>query len=634
MAVAFASTVWVSAQPQSYSEAPALAEQVEAGNLPPVAERVPEDAVVLTPVERVGTYGGTWRMALNGAGDGALLERTIGYENLLRFDREWKEIIPNLATSYEASEDGRTYTLELRQGVKWSDGAPFTADDVVFSYDAVLSNDALTAFPRDNPPTITKIDDYTVQFELEEPDGLFLQYLASVNASAYAAYPKHYLEQFHIDYNEENLDELIRENNADDWVQLFQMKGAALEGANTSARFLNPELPTLFAWQLTKPYDGSSTQVAFERNPYYWKVDTEGNQLPYIDNVVFDVVNDVQVMVLKAANGEIDMQYRNIGTLSNKAVFFDNQEAGNYGFFETIPSAMNTAIIALNLTHKDPVKREIFSNKDFRIGLSHALNRQEIIDLAYVSQGEPYQAAPHPNSEFYHERLAKQYTEYDLDLANEYLDKAFPEKNGDGFRLGPDGKPISFLVEFSPDSEPSWTTVAELVQRQWREVGLNVQIRSEERSFFYERKDNNQHDVAIWKGDGGLGDVLLEPRWYLPLNNESFFAVPWAYWRTNPEGAGEGTFAQVEEPPAPVKEQLELYETLTRTPGAEEQAEYMNQILEIAADQFYVMGVSLPAPGYGIVKNNFHNVPESMPDAYLYPTPAPTDTSQYFISDQ
>ena len=116
MVVALASTVWVSAQPQSYNEAPALAEQVEAGNLPPVAERVPEDAVVLTPVERVGTYGGTWRMALNGAGDGALLERTIGYENLLRYDREWKEIIPNLATSYEASEDGRTYTLELPAG--------------------------------------------------------------------------------------------------------------------------------------------------------------------------------------------------------------------------------------------------------------------------------------------------------------------------------------------------------------------------------------------------------------------------------------------------------------------------------------------------------------------------------------
>ncbi len=295
---------------------------------------------------------------------------------------------------------------------------------------------------------------------------------------------------------------------------------------------------------------------------------------------------------------------------------------------------MNTVIIAPNLTHKNPVKREIFNNKDFRIGLSHALNRQEIIDLAFVSQGEPYQAAPRPESEFYNERLAKQYNEYDLDLANEYLDKAFPEKNADGFRLGPDGKPISFLIEFSPDSEPSWTTAAELIQRQWREVGLNVQIRSEERSFFYERKDNNQHDVALWKGDGGLGDVLLEPRWYLPLNNESIFAVPWAYWRTNPKGEGEGTFAQVEEPPAAVKEQIELYETLTRTPGAEEQAEYMNQILEIAADQFYVMGVSLSAPGYGIVKNNFHNVPESMPDAYLYPTPAPTDTSQYFISDQ
>ncbi len=151
-------------------------------------------------------------------------------------------------------------------------------------------------------------------------------------------------------------------------------------------------------------------------------------------------------MVLKATNGEIDMQDRHINTLNNKAVFTDNMQKGGYHFFETIPSNMNQAAITLNLTHKDPVK-QLFQNKDFRIGLSHAINRQEIIDVVFVSQGEPWQLAPRKETPWFNERLAKQYTEYDVKKANAHLDKVAPQKDGEGFRLGPDGKRISFTVE-------------------------------------------------------------------------------------------------------------------------------------------------------------------------------------------
>src|SRR5690606_30933689 len=152
-----------------------------------------------------------------------------------------------------------------------------------------------------------------------------------------------------------------------------------------------------------------------------FKVDPDGQQLPYLDRVVFTQFEDVEIFTLSVLNGEIDMQDRHINTLTNRALLFDGQEAGGYRFSDLSPDIMNTTTLMINMTHPDPVKREIFQNKDFRIGLSHAINRQEIIDLIYIGQGEPWQAAPRPEAQFYNEEFAKQYTEYDVAVANEYF---------------------------------------------------------------------------------------------------------------------------------------------------------------------------------------------------------------------
>jgi ABC-type transport system substrate-binding protein len=350
--------------------------------------------------------------------------------------------------------------------------------------------------------------------------------------------------------------------------------------------------------------------------------------LPYIDNVIYEIGEDVQVLVLKALNGEIDMQDRHIATLDNKAVFVDNAETGNYGFFETVPSSMNVQVIALNLTHKDPVKREIYQNKDFRIGLSHAINRQEIIDTIYVGQGEPWQLAPRPTSPLYNEQLAKQYTEYNLDLANEHLDKAgYTERDADGYRLGPDGKRIVIQVDVQAISQ-NWIDTLELIKSQWAEVGIQMEPNVIDRSLMYTRKDSNEHDATTWGGDGGL-DVILEPRWYFPFSGESLFAEAWKEYYVNPSGVG--SLVPPEEPPTATKRQMELYDQIKATGDAAEQEALMQEILQIAADEFYALGISLPAPGYGIVKNNFKNVPPSFANAWLYPHPAPTNPEQYYI---
>ncbi len=618
----------------SQLEAPTLAEAVASGDLPPLAERLPVNPKVVTPLEGVGQYGGTWRMGLRGGQDTALLTRTLSYEHLVRWTADWTDIEPNIAEAFEASEDATVFTFHLREGMKWSDGEPFTADDIVFWYEDILLDEEYGAV---NPiPTwlqaggetvvVEKVDDYTVTFTFSAPNGLFIQRLATPDGATITRWPKHYLQQFHPKYNTTNLDELIAEAEATDWINLMQLKGGGVPGTPYDARYQNGDLPSLNPWILTVPY-GAGTQVVAERNPYYWKVDTEGRQLPYIDRLVYDVGEDVEVLVLKALNGEIDMQDRHIATLSNKAVFVDNMEQGDYHFFDTIPSSMNEVAIAFNLTHKDPVKREIFQNKDFRIALSHAINRQEIIDVVYVGQGEPYQLAPRPTSPFYNERLAKQYTEYDPDLANEILDGIFPEKNADGIRLGPDGNPISFPVDIDSTQQPRIDTM-ELVERYWAAVGIDIQLNTIDRSLLYTRKDSNEHDVALWGGDGGL-DVILEPRWYFPFSGESLYAEAWQSWFNNP--TGEGALTPPEEPPAGPKEQMALYEQIKSTGDAQQQTELMKQILEIAADEFYAIGITLPAPGYGVVKNGFHNVLSPMPGAWLYPNPAPANPEQFWI---
>jgi peptide/nickel transport system substrate-binding protein len=617
-------------------EAPQLAALVREGKLPPVEQRLPKNPPVVAPVERIGKYGGAWRTALLGGADTVWLLRTLNYENLVRWDRAWSKVLPNIAATVEAGPDAREYTFRLREELRWSDGQPFTADDILFWYEDVLLNKELSLGRApdwmkagDKVGVVKRLDRHAVQFTFAAPNGLFLLQLASPGGTIPTSYPKHYLQQFHVNYNPGRIEQLAREHNVKNWVELFQLKGTIAPGAPTDARWLNPDLPTLHAWRLTQPYGGNAQRVVAERNPYYFKVDPEGNQLPYLDRVTYDVLQDKETLVLRALNGDIDMMDRHINTLQNKAVFVDNQQRGQYRLFEEVSARMNTGIIALNLTHKDPVKRQLFANRDFRIGLSHAINRQEIIDVVYVSQGEPWQNSPRRESGFYSERLAKQYTEYDVRRAEEHLDKVAPQKGAGGIRLGPDGKPIAFQVEVISALFPDQIDALELVRGYWRKVGIDMQVKVEDRSLFVARREANEHDASIWIGDVGLRDVLLDPHWYLPSGGISAFGIPWSVWYNNPGGAGAKV--QPEEPPAAVKEQLQLYDRLKATADERQQAALMRQILEITAEQFYVIGIGLDPNGYGIAKNNFRNVPQSMPAAYEWPTPAASDPCQYFV---
>jgi peptide/nickel transport system substrate-binding protein len=609
-------------------EAPQLAERVAAGELPPLEERLPAEPMVVPVVERIGEYGGTWRTALVGGSDTPWLGRTIGYENLTRWDPEWTQVIPNIARAIDVNDDATEYTFHLREGMKWSDGAPFTADDILFWYEDVathpdLSPAGLPSYmrPGGQDGTVEKIDDYTVVFRFPVPNALLLEKLADASGGGPTRFPKHYLSQYHIDYNPDGIEALVAEEGAEDWVNLFNLKGGSITGTPYEAIWFNADLPVLFAWDITSGV-GEGQRVIAERNPYYWKVDPEGNQLPYIDQVIYDQVEDAEVLVLKALNGEIDMMDRWIGTLDNKALFTDNMEAGDYRFFETVPDSSTEVTIYLNWNHLDPVMREIIHNKDFRIGLSHAINRQEIIDLIFLGQGIPYQEAPRPESFFYDEEFATQYTEYDPELANEYLDKVLPEKDSEGFRLRPDGQRLTIIVEIVAN-QTAWIDTMEIVKNYWADVGIDLQVKAEDRSLLWTRKEASEIDAMVWSGDGGL-DVIGRPRRYFPDSLGSHYAALWGFWyEGNPKG---------EEPPDIVKQQMDLYNELLTTADPEQRNELMWQILDIAKDQFYSIGINLQGNGYGIVKNNFRNVPESMPaSGATYNNPGPTNPEQYFF---
>ena len=608
-----------------YSEAPELAELVAAGQLPPVAERLPEVPLVVEPLEAIGTYGGTWRAVLTGSGDRVWLTRTVGYENLVRWNPEWTEVIPNVAESWEVSEGGRVYTFNLRQGIRWSDGDLFDTEDVAFAWNDVLTNNALATPPSflmdgDQPAMLEVVDAHTFRLIFSTPRGLLLEHLAHGNSDMFTRFPSHYLQQFHADYAED-IDARVAEAGVDTWVDLFNLMASDLSPSFT---WRNPDMPTLFPWRQITPYDGSAAVVRFERNPYYWKVDPEGNQLPYIDEVAFTVTQDREVTLLRAISGEMDFQWRRINQTAARPVLFENAEAAGYNFHARINANMNTGVFFLNMTHPDPVRRELFRNRDFRIALSHAINRQEIIDVVYSGLGRPYQAAPRPESPYYDEVFATQFTEYNPALANEILDGiGFAERNAAGTRLGPDGNPIRIVFEMP--SGKDYIDAGPLMERHFEAVGIDLEVREVERSLYETRLTGNELEAGMWEGDGGLG-IELDPRWYFPFNFESSFADLWSDWYTTDGAEGE-------EPPAAARRQMELYDQVQAEPDAERRAELMREMLAIARDEFWVIGISLPDVAYGITSRRLYNVPAAFPGSFAYPDPAPVNPFTFFYGE-
>jgi peptide/nickel transport system substrate-binding protein len=611
---------------QDYQQAPMLDALVESEALPPVAERVGAEPRVLEPISEIGQYGGIFHGGMVGGNDRNLLLKFMGYEPLLAWDRGWTgNVIPNVATGYEASADSTAFTFTLREGMKWSDGSPFTAEDIAFFIEDVLPEDKL--FPskpgwlvvEGELPAIEVSSPTEFTISWSKPNGLFILNVAGVFGTQLTLLNKAYCSQFMPKYNPD-AEANAAAAGAADWAEhMINMCGVEIENIQ---RWRNPERPTLEAYRLTEPYEAGATRVAFERNPYYWKVDPAGNQLPYMDGASFSVNADKQTLVLATLAGDIDFESRHTTSATNLPLYVEGQEQGEFHISSREKLVGNQFNISLNLTHEDPAKREIFGNRDFRAALSMALDRQAMIDLLFFGNGEPQQVSPRKGTPFYHEQLATQFIEYDIEAANALLDgMGLDKRGGNGFRTMPDGSPLVVTLA-AVNALGAHGDAAELITQYWQAIGIDARLSSMDRTRFYEEKTNNAHDAVIWGATSGGIDIYIDPRDYFPFSTESNFAIEWGKYYIDAGG---------EEPPQYVKDQWALYDQIKATANPDEQVELIQQILDISAEQFYNIGVSTATPGYAVVSNDLGNVSEGTPSGWIYPDPGPENPEQWYL---
>ena len=567
-------TSW--AQSTAYKEAPMLATKVTAGQLPKVADRLPEKPVVVKPQEAVGTYGGTLRGALTGVAD-FWGYKTVVRTSLVEFEPGLSKVTPALAESWSISPDGKTYTFKLRKGLRWSDGKPFTADDIEFFYKAIASNKTLAPnFPQwlttaGQPAVISKVDDLTVNFTFAAPHAVLLETMAFTPGFDIIT-PKHYLSQFHPDFvPAAELTAKAKAAGFDDWAKMF---------VSRNEWYTNPERPVMSAWKVTQAFPAS--RMIAERNAYYWKVDNAGNQLPYIDYLTNDLLADAQVITLRAASGGIDMQYRHINYL-DMPVLLDGSTKGNFDVYRWEVEGGWVAM-HMNQSHKDPAMRKLMADVNFRAGLSHAINREETNGLLYNGLGKTGHPISREGDPFYVAGRGQTFAKYDVKLANERLDKAgIDKKDAQGFRLRPDGKRVEIEILSFPDPTGiSVNDAYELVARYWEKVGVKTTLKVVERALWFERMMSSNFDVSgtdittfLW---------ILQPDWYVPMLSRTFWAPLYGLWYETKGKSGE-------EPPPDIRRLQTLFDQVLVTVNTEERAKLGQEIMRLHEENVWVIGV-------------------------------------------
>jgi len=627
--------------PSTFSEAPDLADMVKAGTLPPVEERLPdpEDLMVIKPLEEIGQYGGTWRRAFTGPGDHENGNRIVSMDKILHFDYTGATIMPSLAKDWTVSDDGKTITITLRKGAKWSDGAPLTADDFMFWFEDIYSDPKIvpTPFPEmqinGKPGVMKKIDDFTVAFEFPEPYVFFVHQLAGSTGigAGFATRggfqnfgggcaPAHYLKQFLPKYSsEDEVNKTAKDAGFDDWVVLLK---------NKYSWALNPEVPTMTPWTTVSPINTPTWSM--KRNPYFWAVDTEGNQLPYIDEVTFALAENTEVANLRAIAGDYDLQERHMG-LAKLPVFLENAEQGNYTVH--LDPAFNGSDVAIHIGNAYTGDAEIakwLRNKDFRHALSMGIDRDQLNEAFWLGVGTPGSVAPSPDTVYSPgSEWNKKWATLDLEQANKLLDDmGLDKKDSAGYRLRTDnGERLRFEMVTVGGQFVPYTQVGEMIKQQWIEIGIDVNITEMERNLAFGKDANDENQMLTWANDGSEM-LYLFARHALPVDPaECHMGMAFAKWY-----ASNGT--QGTKPDDP--EMLRAFDLYREAFGLDEagQIENAKEIWKIIVEQEWSIGTVGQSPafmGLRVVKNNMGNIPERQVNAQHARTPQSSRPVTFFF---
>jgi len=608
-------------------ESPILAQLVQSGQLPPVAERVGPEPLVLRPTEQIGTYGGTWLRAAISPADVRGIAGSLSGANLVRWSPQGYPLVPHIAKGWDTSADRTEWTLYLREGMRWSDGTPFTAGDIVYwwEYDIKALDAEVPAFMKiqGEAGEIKQVDDTTVRFVFPHPFGLFLETLT--NADDFAS-PRHYLAPFHPALGDSGL---IEQTMHDRRVTTPRGLYANLK------HWSNPEHPRLWPW-IYRTYKASPPQ-SFVRNPYYFAVDEEGNQLPYVDRVTYELVAP-KLIANAATGGRLTMQARHI-RFDDYTLLMAERDRGNYDVYHWYPGSRAEWALFPNLNRRvEPgdaiagMKHALLNERDFRIALSVAIDRWEIIEAEYHGIGTPAQIAPGPDSPFHHQGLLESHTQYNPELAGRLFDRlGLDRRDAEGMRTFPDGSRMTWYLNYTDSIRPG---PVEFVITHWAQVGVRAVAREVSRPLFAAEKAARMHDFSIWQSNSEFLP-LVQPRSFVPVYSESHQAQGFGIWYQLGGLYGmvaDGERGAVEPPPDhPLRRAMVVLDAARQARDIDEQVRIFREVLDINAEHCFTIGISTPPPQPVVVKRGFRNVPRHaiISGAFSMPAHAGAETFSF-----
>ncbi|WP_299943432.1 ABC transporter substrate-binding protein [uncultured Ruegeria sp.] len=587
--------------PANLQETPYWEAEVESGGLPPIAERIPQEPLIVDLAAKgrdFGTPGGTLRTMVTRSKD--IRQMVVyGYARLVGFDHDY-DIVPDLLASFE-NEDNRKFTLNLRPGHKWSDGTPFTSEDFRYWWEDVANNELLSpSGPPDfllvegKPPTVSFPDETTIMFEWENPNPDFLQSLAQARPP-FIYRPSEFLKKYHEKFADpEELAFHVEDARVKSWAALHNK-------LDNLYKYDNHELPTLQPW--FNASSGKKIRYGFIRNPYYHRVDSNGVQLPYIDVVEMEIVAP-GLVAAKTNAGESDLQGRGLA-FRDASILKKGEAEGGYKTLLWKTGVASQIAIYPNLNFEDEAWRNILRDVRVRRALSLAIDRKTINQALYFKLAHPGAMSVLPTSPFYDEANAKAWAEYDVDMANALLDEAgLTERDRDGVRLLPDGRPMELVIETAGERQEVENAL-QIVTDTWREIGVDLVMRPLDRDILRNRVFSGNTMASVWFGwDDGIPQMHTSPA-YLAPTDQVFLSWPkWGqYYQTN-GGSGEP-------PDMPEAELLmKLAHDWEVATTDDERAAVWTEMLKIHADQLYAIGILNGAPQPIVVSNRLRNVPE------------------------
>jgi peptide/nickel transport system substrate-binding protein len=598
---------WTGPMPETYSEAPMLAAMVAAGTLPPVAERLPLEPFINPVVDEIGEYGGTWRRAFSTPSDGQNYDR-IAHDNLIMVEVDENTLYPHIAKGWRSESGDRVFTFYLREGMKWSDGAPFTADDFTFGLESYSYNEAV------NPgrgkklgyshfaPTYSKIDDYTIRFTFDEPAPTFLRDAAGVccGFNGYTLHartghpvwaPAHYLKQFHKDFVDDpaELDKAATADGYASWGEWF---------INIANPLVQGSVPNLAPWIVDEGAGIDTTLWELTRNAYYFATDPAGNQLPYIDKISMELIGDSEVLNLKAIAGDLDYQARHIFS-QNIPLLIQNGPAEGYEVYVN-PSASAEGIrFNLDCCDDDAEMHSWVNNRDFRLALSLGIDRDVINDIIFLDLAKTGWFLPPKGHPFFMDDISPS-TNATLDVAkaNKILDDiGLTAKDSDGFRTRLDGTGpvivfLNYLTNYFVDSE----AINELVEADWaKNIGIKAVLHGAERSVW----ENQETARGFMTGTSAPGFRAPEAGPVNPSGQSHRFGL-WVQ-----SGGTEGV-----EPPAAIQRLAEITLAARELPYLDRKDLY-TEAWHIQVDQVHIIPIVGGGPAFNNVvvkKLNMRNV--------------------------